>query len=182
MSDEETKDEAATDEAAAPEETAAEETPAAEEAPKEEPKEEVPAAAPAEEEPEQTVELSKNAQKILDSVGDLTVLELADLVKAMEEKFGVSAAAPVMMAGGGGGGDAGGGAEEKTSFDVEFTSAGDAKINAIKAVREVTGLGLKEAKDIVDSAPKVLKEGVKKEEAEEMKAKIEESGATVTLK
>jgi large subunit ribosomal protein L7/L12 len=176
MSDEETKDEAATEEAAAPEETA-EETQAAEEAAPEAAPE-----APAEEEAEQTVELSKAAQTILDSVGKLTVLELADLVKAMEEKFGVSAAAPVMMAGGGGGGDAGGGTEEKAAFDVEFTSAGDAKINAIKAVREVTGLGLKEAKEVVDNAPKIMKEGVKKEEAEEMKARIEESGATVTLK
>jgi large subunit ribosomal protein L7/L12 len=130
-----------------------------------------------------SIELSKDAQKILDLVKKLSVLDMANLVKAMEEEFGVSAAAPVaMMAGGGGGGDAAGAAEEKTSFDVELTAAGDAKINAIKAVREVTGLGLKEAKDLVDGAPKIVKEGVKKEEAEEIKAKLEGAGATVTLK
>ena len=127
-------------------------------------------------------ELSKDAQKILDLVENLPVIELANLVKAMEEKFGVSAAAPVAMvaaAPGGAGGAAGG---EKTRFDVELTGAGAAKINVIKVVREITGLGLKEAKDIVDGAPKVLKEGVKKEEAEEMKTKLEAAGASVTLK
>lgn len=127
------------------------------------------------------VELSKNAQKILDEVKKLTVVELADLVKAMEDEFGVSAAAPVMM----GAMPAAGGAapaEEKTEFTVELTSSGAQKINVIKVVRELTGLGLKEAKDLVDGAPKPVKEGVKKADADEMKKKLEEAGATVTLK
>lgn len=133
---------------------------------------------------EQDIKLSKAAEDILKSVEKLSVLELADLVKAMEEKFGVSAAAPVAMAAapqGGAGGDAGA-AEEKDSFDVELSAAGGQKISVIKVVREITGLGLKEAKDMVDGAPKVIKEGVKKEEAEEMKKKLEEAGATVELK
>jgi|SRR5690606_29626930 len=127
------------------------------------------------------VTLSANAQKIMDLVKELPVMELAQLVKAMEEEFGVSAAAPVMMAGGGA---AAGGApaEEKTSFNVELTSGGANKINVIKVVRELTGLGLKEAKDLVDGAPKMVKEGVKKAEAEEMKKKLEEAGATAELK
>ncbi len=131
------------------------------------------------------IKLSKTAQGILDEVKKLSVLELADLVKAMEEEFGVSAAAPVAVAaagGGGGGGEAGGGAEEKDSFDVILSAAGDQKIAVIKAVREISGLGLKEAKDLVDGAPKPLKEGVKKEEAEAMKKQLEEAGATVELK
>jgi large subunit ribosomal protein L7/L12 len=161
-----------------------------EEAPKEEKKEEPAkeekAPEPAKEEPKEEktpVELSKKAQKILDDVKKLTVVELADLVKAMEDEFGVSAAAPVMMGAmpGAGGGDAGV-AEEKDEFTVELTASGDKKINVIKVVREVTGLGLKEAKDLVDGAPKPLKEGVKKDEAEEIKAKLEEAGATATLK
>jgi len=130
------------------------------------------------------IELSKDAQKILDAVEKLSVLDLANLVSAMEEKFGVSAAAPVAVAAGApaaGGGDAGG-AEEKDSFDVVLAAAGDKKINVIKAVREITGLGLKEAKDLVDGAPKPLKEGVKKAEAEEMKKSLEEAGAKVELK
>lgn len=127
------------------------------------------------------VTLSKDAQKILDAVKELSVLDLANLVKAMEEEFGVSAAAPVMMAGGAGAGDAGA-AEEKDEFDVELVSAGEKKIGVIKVVREATGLGLKEAKDLVDGAPKMVKEGVKKEEAEELKGKLEEAGATVNLK
>ena len=140
------------------------------------------AAAPAEESKGSDVELSDKAQKILDMVKELPVLELANLVKAMEDVFGVSAAAPVaMMAGGAAGGDAGA-AAEKDSFDVELTSAGGSKINVIKVVREITGLGLKEAKDIVDGAPKNIKEGVKKEEAEEIKTKLEEAGASVELK
>lgn len=128
-------------------------------------------------------ELSKNAQKIMELVKELSVMELADLVSAMEEEFGVSAAAPVMMAGGAAaaGGDAGA-AEEKSSFDVVLASAGAQKIGVIKVVREVTGLGLKEAKDLVDGAPKAIKEGVAKDEAEAMKAKLEEAGATVELK
>ena len=140
-------------------------------------------AASAAEEGTTDVELSGNAQKILDMVKELPVLELANLVKAMEDVFGVSAAAPVaMMAGGAAAGGDAGAAAEKSSFNVELTSAGASKINVIKVVRELTGLGLKEAKDIVDGAPGVIKEGVKKEEAEEMKAKLEEAGATVTLK
>ena len=127
------------------------------------------------------INLSKAAQGILDDVKKLTVLELADLVKAMEEEFGVSAAAPVAAAGAPA---AGGEAEaaEKDSFDVELIAAGGQKIACIKAVREITGLGLKEAKDIVDAAPKVIKEGVKKEEAEEIQKKLEEAGATASLK
>lgn len=126
------------------------------------------------------VTLSGNAQKIMDMVKELPVIELANLVKAMEKEFGVSAAAPVMMAGGAAAGGAA--AEEKTSFSVELSSGGANKINVIKVVRELTGLGLKEAKDLVDGAPKMVKEGVKKEEAEEIKKKLEEAGATVALK
>src|SRR5690606_23754096 len=125
------------------------------------------------------VTLSANAQKVMDLVKELPVMELAQLVKAMEEEFGVSAAAPVMMAGGGAPAAA---AEEKTSFNVELISSGANKINVIKVVRELTGLGLKEAKDLVDGAPKMVKEGVKKPEAEEMKKKLEEAGATAELK
>ena len=127
------------------------------------------------------IELSKDAAKIMDLVEKLPVLELANLVKALEEKFGVSAAAPAMMMAAPGGA-ADGGAEEQSSFDVEITSAGDSKINVIKVVREITGQGLKEAKGIVDAAPAVVKEGASKEEAEELKAKLEEAGAVVTLK
>jgi large subunit ribosomal protein L7/L12 len=124
--------------------------------------------------------LSKAAQGILDEVSKLTVLELADLVKAMEEKFGVSAAAPVAVAAAGAA--AGAVAEEKTAFTVELTAAGAQKINVIKVVRELTGLGLKEAKDLVEGAPKPVKENVTKEEAEVMKKKLEEAGATVAIK
>jgi large subunit ribosomal protein L7/L12 len=124
-----------------------------------------------------------NVQKILEAVEKLTVVELAELVKALEEKFGVSAAAPVMMAAGGSAPAAGGeAAEEKIDFTVELTSAGANKINVIKVVRELTGLGLKESKDLVDGAPKPVKEGVNKEEAAKMKKALEEAGATVTLK
>lgn len=126
--------------------------------------------------------LSKDAEKIVELVEKLPVLELANLVKALEEKFGVSAAAPVMMAGGA---PAGGGeekAEESGKKNVILASAGGQKIAVIKVVREITGLGLKEAKDIVDGAPKPLKEGVEKAQAEEMKKKLEEAGATVELK
>ena len=126
-------------------------------------------------------ELSENARTIMDLVKKLPVLELANLVKHMEEEFGVSAAAPVAMAvaGGAAGGEA---AAEKSSFDVVLESVGGQKIAVIKAVKEALGLGLKEAKDIVDGAPKAVKEGVSKEEAEELKAKLEEAGATVELK
>ncbi|NLP46442.1 MAG: 50S ribosomal protein L7/L12 [Epulopiscium sp.] len=120
-------------------------------------------------------------EEIIDAIKELSVIELNDLVTACEEEFGVSAAAGVMVAAGAG---AGGGAaeEEKTEFDVELTEIGAQKIKVIKVVREVTGLGLKDAKDLVEAAPKVIKEGVAKEEAEELKAKIEETGAKVTLK
>ncbi len=128
--------------------------------------------------------MTENAQKILDLVKELTVLELSELVKAMEEEFGVSAAAPVAVAAVGAAPAAAGAAaaEEKTEFDVELTDAGAEKIKVIKVVREITGLGLKEAKDAVDGAPKVLKEGASKEDAEAIKAKLEEVGAKVTLK
>ena len=112
----------------------------------------------------------------------MTVLELSELVKAMEEKFGVSAAAPVAVAAVGAAAPAGGAAEEKTEFTVVLAAAGDKKINVIKAVREATGLGLKEAKELVDGAPKPVKENVGKAEAEELKKKLEEAGATVELK
>ena len=117
-------------------------------------------------------------QEIIDAVKELTILELNELVSACEEEFGVSAAAGVMVAAG----PAGAAAEEKTEFDVELTEAGAEKIKVIKVVREITGLGLKEAKEAVDGAPKVLKEGVSKEEADSIKAKLEEVGAKVTLK
>ena len=117
-------------------------------------------------------------QEIIDAVKELTILELNELVTACEEEFGVSAAAGVMVAAG----PAGAAAEEKTDFDVELTEAGAEKIKVIKVVREITGLGLKEAKEAVDGAPKMLKEGVAKEEAEAIKAKLEEVGAKVTLK
>ena len=117
--------------------------------------------------------------EFIEAIKELSVLELNDLVKACEEEFGVSAAAGVVVAAAGDGAAA---TEEKDSFDVELTGAGDSKVYVIKAVREITGLGLKEAKDLVDGAPKVIKEGVTKAEAEELKAKLEEQGATVTLK
>ena len=118
--------------------------------------------------------------EFIEAIKELSVLELNELVKACEEEFGVSAAAGVVVAAAGAGDAAA--AEEKDSFDVELTSAGDSKVKVIKVVREVTGLGLKEAKDLVDSAPKVIKEGVSKAEADELKAKLEEQGASVTLK
>jgi len=120
---------------------------------------------------------------LLEQIGSLTLLEAADLKKKMEEKFGVTAAAPMAMAmmPAAGGGPAAA-AEEKTEFDVILTSVGDKKIEVLKVVRELTGLGLKEAKDLVDSAPKPLKEKIKKEEAEQMKAKLEPTGAKVEIK
>lgn len=118
--------------------------------------------------------------EVLDAIKELTVLELNELVTACEEEFGVSAAAGVMVAAGGAAGGAA--AEEKTEFDVELTDAGAQKIKVIKAVREVTGLGLKEAKEAVEAAPKVIKEGATKEEADELVAKFEEVGAKITLK
>ena len=118
-------------------------------------------------------------QEIIEVIKGLSVLELNDLVKACEEEFGVSAAAGVVVAAGAGAGAA---AEEKTEFDVELTEAGANKVKVIKVVREATGLGLKEAKDVVDGAPKVLKQGASKEEANDIKAKLEAEGAKVTLK
>lgn len=126
---------------------------------------------------------SEKVAEIIETIGGLTVLELADLVKALEDKFGVSAAAPVMMAGGavaaGGGEDV---AEEKDSFDVILSGAGDKKIQVIKVVREITSLGLKEAKAMVDEAPKAVKEGVSKDEAEDIQNRLQEAGATVEIK
>jgi large subunit ribosomal protein L7/L12 len=127
-----------------------------------------------------TVEVPEKFKTLVDQVEKLSVMELAELVKVLEEKFGVSAAAPMMMAGPANGGAAA--AEEQTEFTVELTDAGANKINVIKVVREVTGLGLKEAKDIVDAAPKAVKENIAKAEAEELKKKLEEAGAKVTMK
>jgi large subunit ribosomal protein L7/L12 len=129
--------------------------------------------------------MSDKVQKILDEIKELSLLEASQLVKALEEAFGVSAAAaaPVMVAGGaGGGGAAAAPAEEKTEFTVVLTNVGSNKINTIKVVREVTSLGLKEAKDLVDGAPKTLKEGVGKDEAEAIKKKFADAGAAVELK
>ena len=127
--------------------------------------------------------MSEKIEKLIEEISALTLMEAAELKKALEEKFGVSAAAPMMM----------GGmmpaavaevavVEEKTQFDVELTEAGDKKLNVIKVVREITGIGLKEAKDLVEGAPKMVKEGVSKDEAEELRKKLEEVGAKVTLK
>ena len=121
-----------------------------------------------------------SVEEILSAIDEMTVLELNDLVKACEEKYGVSAAAGVVVAAAGG--DAGAAAEEKTEFDVELTEVGPNKVKVNKVVREATGLGLKEAKDLVDSAPKMVKEAASKEEADEIKAKLEAEGAKVTLK
>ncbi|MCA9375643.1 MAG: 50S ribosomal protein L7/L12 [Candidatus Doudnabacteria bacterium] len=127
------------------------------------------------------VEVPAEFKDLVEQIEKMTVLELSQLVEVLEDKFGVSAAAPMMMAGApAGGGEEGG--EEKSNFDVELTSAGDQKIAVIKVVREVTGQGLKDAKAMVDGAPVVVKEGVAKEEADDLKAKLEEAGATVTLK
>ena len=119
-------------------------------------------------------------QEFIDAIKGMTVLELNDLVKACEEEFGVSAAAGVVVAAGAAGGDAAG--AEKDEFDVELTEVGANKVKVIKVVREVTGLGLKEAKEVVDGAPKVVKEGASKDEANEIKEKLEAEGAKVTLK
>ena len=124
------------------------------------------------------VEIPAKFQGLVESIEKLTVMELAELVKLLEDKFGVSAAAPVMMAAGGGAAAA----EEKSTFNVELAEAGGNKIAVIKVVREITGLGLKEAKDMVDGAPKVIKENVAKAEAEDMKKKIEEAGGKCNLK
>lgn len=121
--------------------------------------------------------MAMNIENIVAELKEATILELNDLVKAIEEEFGVSAAAPVAAVAAGGAA-----AEEQTEFTVELTAAGDQKVKVIKAVREATGLGLKEAKAVVDGAPAPVKEGVSKEEAEELKAKLEEVGASVTVK
>ncbi len=136
-------------------------------------------------EEKKTVEVPEKFQKLVSEIEKLSVLDLSELVKVLEEKFGVSAAAPVaMMATGVPAGVTTAAAveEEKSSFNVELTDAGSTKINVIKALREVTALGLKEAKDMVDAAPKIVKEGASKEEAENIKKKLEEAGAKVTLK
>jgi large subunit ribosomal protein L7/L12 len=131
---------------------------------------------------EKAVEVPAKFAKLVEEIEQMSVIDLSELVKVLEDKFGVSAAAPAMMMAAPGAGAADGGAEEQSSFDVELTAAGDSKINVIKAVRTISGQGLKEAKEIVDGAPKVIKEGASKEEAEELKKTLEEAGATVTLK
>ena len=132
---------------------------------------------------EETNEPTGKIAEIIETIGGLTVLELAELVKALEDKFGVTAAAPMMMAGAmPAGADGGEAAAEQTEFDVVLTGAGDKKIQVIKVVREITSLGLKEAKALVDEAPKAIKEAVSKEEAEEIAAKLQEAGATAEVK
>ena len=133
---------------------------------------------------EAKVELTKKMQDVMDTIGSMTVLELADLVKALEDKFGVSAAAPVAVAAAGAGAGAAGAAaaEEKTTFNVVLAAAGANKINVIKELRTLTNLGLKEAKDLVDGAPKTIKEGATKEEADKIKKQLEAAGAKVELK
>jgi large subunit ribosomal protein L7/L12 len=129
--------------------------------------------------------MATDTAKILDQLGKMTVLELVELKKAIEEEWGVTAAAPVAVAAGaaaGGAGDGAAAAEEKSEFDVVLTGTGDKKIQVIKVVRAITGLGLKEAKDLVDSAPKPVKEGVAQEEADQIKAQLEEAGASVEVK
>lgn len=123
-----------------------------------------------------------NKEEIIDAIGGMTVLELSDLIKAIEEKFDVKASAPVAMAAPVAGGAGGAEAEEKTEFDVILTGAGDKKIQVIKVVRAITGLGLKEAKDLVEGAPKAVKEAVAKDEAEKVKKELEEVGAIVDIK
>ena len=128
--------------------------------------------------------MANSIDQVLDLIGSMTVLELSELKTKFEDKFGVTAAAPMMAMpmGGAGGGAAAAAVEEKTEFTVVLTTAGDKKIQVIKVVRELTGLGLKEAKDLVDGAPKPVKEGVSKEDAAKMKAALEEQGATVEIK
>lgn len=127
--------------------------------------------------------MALSKEEILDAIAEMSVMDVVELVSAMEEKFGVSAQAAVAVAAGpAAGGDAGEAAAEKTEFDVVLSAVGDKKVNVIKAVRAITGLGLKEAKDLVDGAPSPIKEGASKEEAEEAKAALEEAGAQVELK
>lgn len=132
-------------------------------------------------EEKKVVEVPAKFQSLVSEIEKMSVLDLAELVKILEEKFGVSAAAPAMMMGAAPAAGAAA-AEEKSSFDVELTDSGANKIAVIKVVREITEMGLKEAKDLVDAAPKMIKEGLKKEEAEEVKKKLEEAGGKVTLK
>jgi len=126
--------------------------------------------------------MALSKEDILNAIAEMSVMDVVELVEAMEEKFGVSAAAAVAVAAPAAGGDAGAAAEEQTEFDIVLTAAGEKKVNAIKAVRSITGLGLKEAKELVDSAPSTLKEGVSKAEAEDAKKQLEEAGASVELK
>ena len=128
------------------------------------------------------VEVPEKFKSLVEEIEKMSVLDLSELVKVLEDKFGVSSAAPMMMAAGPAAAGDAGAAEEKSEFDVELADAGGNKIAVIKAVKAITGLGLKEAKEMVDGAPKVIKEGVKKEEAEEMKKQIEEAGGSVNLK
>ena len=125
---------------------------------------------------------TEKMEELVSTLSDMTILEVSDLVKQLEEKWGVSAAAPVVVAGGAAAGDAPAAVEEKYEFDVVLTSPGEKKIQVIKVVREITSLGLKEAKDLVDSAPKAVKEAVAKAEAEELQKKIEEAGGVVELR
>ncbi len=126
--------------------------------------------------------MALSKEDILNAIAEMSVMEVVELIEAMEEKFGVSAAAAVAVAAPAAGGDAGGAAEEKTEFDVVMTSFGGNKVAVIKAVRGITGLGLKEAKEMVEGAPATIKEGVSKEEAEEIKKQLEEAGASVEIK
>lgn len=135
-----------------------------------------------EEAKKEAVVVPEKFEKLVAEIEKMSVLDLSELVKVLEEKFGVSAAAPMMMGALPAAGAPAEEVEEKTDFDVELTAAGDQKINVIKAVREITGLGLKESKDLVDAAPKVIKEKVAKADAETFKKKLEEAGASVTLK
>lgn len=134
------------------------------------------------EEEKKEVVVPEKFQALVSEIEKMSVLDLSELVKVLEDKFGVSAAAPMMMAGAAPAAAGEAAAEEKTEFDVEIAAAGASKINVIKVVREVTGLGLKDAKDLVDAAPKVIKEKIAKAEAEDIKKKLEEAGATVNLK
>jgi large subunit ribosomal protein L7/L12 len=129
-----------------------------------------------------TAKAKKGVETIVEEIGSLSVVELSELVKALQDKFGVSAAAPVQVIAQGGADAGQAKAEEKTEFDVTVTSCGDKKIQVLKVLRELTGLGLKEAKDMIDNLPKAIKEGAVKEEAQTMKSKLEEVGATVELK
>ena len=126
--------------------------------------------------------MALNKDEVIDFLSNMSVMEIADLVKELEDKWGVSAAAPVAVAAAGGAGAGGAAAEEKTEFDVVLASAGDKKINVIKEVRTITGLGLKEAKDLVEGAPKPVKQGVPKEEADKIKEALEKAGAKVEVK